>query len=86
MSEFWILVATIVVGFILTWIICCKPVGESYWKGFDMKPNVATMINPYDAEKEELRRKVYALERELRCQRYDRPIEVNLDVRVEANE
>ncbi len=90
--EFWILLGVMIVGFILTWIICCKGVETSE---FDTKPGML-MINPYDAEKESLKMQVYALERKLysaqreidywRGGRYDRPVEVNVDVKVETNE
>ena len=90
--EFWILLGVMIVGFILTWIICCKGVETSE---FDTKPGML-MINPYDAEKESLKMKVYTLERKLysahreidywRGGRYDRPVEVNVDVKVETNE
>jgi hypothetical protein len=83
--EFWILLGVLIVGFILTWIICCKGVETSE---FDTKPGML-MINPYDAEKESLKMQVYALERKLysahreidywRGGRYDRPVEVNIE-------
>lgn len=90
--EFWILLGVMIVGFILTWIICCKGVESSE---FDTKPGML-MINPYDEEKESLKMQVYALERKLysaqreidywRGGRYDRPVEVNIDLKVETNE
>lgn len=91
--EFWILLGVMIVGFILTWIICCKPATEDE---LISKPGGFMMINPYDAEKESLKMQVYALERKLysaqreidywRGGRYDRPVEVNVDVKVETNE
>jgi hypothetical protein len=81
--DAWIL-GTMIVGFILTWIICH---GSSSESELDIKPSGFMMVNPYDAEKEELRRKVYTLERELYYRRYDRPVEVNIDniVKVDTN-
>ena len=77
---------TLIIGFIITWIVCCKPATEDE---LISKPGGFMMINQYDAEKEELRRKVYMLERELYYRKYDRPVpvEVNIDniVKVETN-
>lgn len=64
-TEFWILLGVPIVGFILTWIICSKPVSESDWKDLESTP-MAIMPLPYDYEKEELKRKNYCLEKELR--------------------
>lgn len=93
--EFWILLGVMIVGFILTWIICCKPATEDELLS---KPGGVMFVNPYDAEKESLKMQVYALERKLysaqreidyfRGGRYDRPVEVNIEnvVKVSSEE
>lgn len=91
-TEFWILLGVLIVGFILTWIICSKMPDTD----IESKPGGVMFINPYDAEKESLKMQVYALERKLysaqreidywRGGRYDRPVEVNIDLKVETNE
>ena len=94
-SAFWIMLAVIVIGFIITWIACSKaPCGCD---SLDCKPGML-MINPYDSEKEMLRSKVGTLERQLyslqreydyfRRGSYERPVEVNIEniVKVETNE
>ncbi len=88
MSEFWILVTILVVGFILTWIFCSKMPDTNE---FDSKPGAFFPMEDSEKitlrmEKMALERKVYTLERELYYRRYDRPVEVNVDVKVENNE
>lgn len=87
MSEFWILVAINVVGFILTWIICSKPVSESDWKDIDSNPGAFFHIEDYEKTRlrlhvSTLESKLYSLQREIdywRGGRYDRPVEVNIE-------
>lgn len=87
------ILVTLIVGFIITWIVCSKMSDTSE---FDYKPDKIMMINPYNAEKESLKMQVYALEQKLysahreidywRGGKYDRPVEVNIDLKVETNE
>lgn len=88
--EFWILLGVMIVGFILTWIICCKPATEDElsYKPHSFMPLEDTEKYRLRVENESLSRKVYMLERELHYRRYDRPVEVNIEnvVKVSSEE
>ena len=82
------ILVTLIVGFIITWIVCAVSSSSENDSLKMIHDNRSYRERELEYENDYLKRKLYAVERELYYRRYDRPVpvDINLDVKVETNE